>query len=378
VTVHNSQPGVNYTAYYNNSAISGSVTGNGSTITIPVNTATLTVGSNTITISATQPSCGSANLLNTATITILPAPSAAVTVSGPLTFCTGDSVTLSAPTGLNYSWSNGALAQSITVSQAGTYSVTVTDGNGCSAGSQSLSVTVLASPVAAITAGGPLTFCQGDFVQLDATGGSSYNWSNGATGASVNIAAAGSYYVIASNGSCTDTSATVTVNVNPLPTVSFSMGPDTFFCVNSAALTLPAGSPAGGIYSGSGVTGNTFDPAAAGAGSVMISYTYTDANGCSSSAGDWVTVDVCTGMAEPNSIAAAVVPNPTTGNAMISWPGKAGISQLEVIDATSRLVISKNVDGQSSAEISLAGFAPGIYLVRLSGAEIAYLRLVRE
>lgn len=51
-------------------------------------------------------------------------------------------------------------------------------------------------------------------------------------------------------------------------------------CVNGAAVTLTGGSPTGGVYSGTGVSGGMFYPTVAGVGSHTITYTYTNANGC--------------------------------------------------------------------------------------------------
>jgi hypothetical protein len=48
-----------------------------------------------------------------------------ITASGPTTFCNGGSVTLTASAGTSYLWSNGATTQSITVTNAGSYTVTV-------------------------------------------------------------------------------------------------------------------------------------------------------------------------------------------------------------------------------------------------------------
>ncbi len=48
-----------------------------------------------------------------------------ITASGPLTFCQGDSVTLTSSSGANYLWSNGATTQSIKVKSAGSYNVSV-------------------------------------------------------------------------------------------------------------------------------------------------------------------------------------------------------------------------------------------------------------
>ncbi len=84
----------------------------------------------------------------------------------------------------------------------------------------------------------------------------------------------------------------VTVAVSVLPTVSFS-GLASSYCTTSSQVTL-SGSPVGGSFSGPGITGNIFDPAAAGTGTHSITYSYTDGNGCSNSTTQQVTVNaVC-------------------------------------------------------------------------------------
>lgn len=86
-------------------------------------------------------------------------------------------------------------------------------------------------------------------------------------------------------------SVSITITVNPLPVVSFT-GLAGTYCLTDAAVIL-AGTPAGGTFSGPGVSGNVFDPAAAGAGTHSIVYTFTDANGCTNSETQQVTVNTC-------------------------------------------------------------------------------------
>ena len=72
---------------------------------------------------------------------------------------------------------------------------------------------------------------------------------------------------------------TYPVIVHPLPIVTAgSYGPT---CVTASPLSL-SGLPAGGTWSGSGVSGSTFTPSVAGAGTIRVYYSYTDENGCSS------------------------------------------------------------------------------------------------
>ena len=62
-------------------------------------------------------------------------------------------------------------------------------------------------------------------------------------------------------------------------------------CANAPAFTLTGGTPAGGTYSGLGVSSGSFNPASVGAGNYAIQYTYTDGNGCSASASPSITVN---------------------------------------------------------------------------------------
>lgn len=61
--------------------------------------------------------------------------------------------------------------------------------------------------------------------------------------------------------------------------VNIGLGPFPDLCENGGTYTLTSGTPTGGLYSGNGVIGSIFNPAAAGAGSHAITYTYTDTSG---------------------------------------------------------------------------------------------------
>ncbi|MFC2111321.1 DNRLRE domain-containing protein, partial [Bacteroidota bacterium] len=76
-------------------------------------------------------------------------------------------------------------------------------------------------------------------------------------------------------------SDTQIVVVNPLPIVSIS-GLDQSYCLNSIPDTL-TGMPSGGTFNGTGIIVNTFNPSIVGTGYINITYSYTDANGCSNS-----------------------------------------------------------------------------------------------
>ena len=172
-------------------------------------------------------------------------PTPNISTSGPTTFCEGGSVTLTAPAGYTYRWSNDATTQSIVVTQSGSYSVTITDAYGCSKTSSALTVTVKANPPATITPSGPTTFCQGGSVTLSAPAGQSfYRWSNNAIGQSIVVTESGNYSVtVTGSNGCTATSAPTTVTVHgnaPTPQITQS-GPVTFCEGGSVTLTAPSG-----------------------------------------------------------------------------------------------------------------------------------------
>src|SRR5207253_2230749 len=89
---------------------------------------------------------------------------------------------------------------------------------------------------------------------------------------------------------------------------------DSIFCHNDAAVTL-TGTPAGGTFSGTGVTGNSFNPAGLSNGNITLSYSYTDSlTGCSNTSSRIVTITFCTGVNSFNVAAnAKVFPNPNWG-----------------------------------------------------------------
>lgn len=88
------------------------------------------VGTHIVTYTITQGGCtGSA----TQSTTISASPLVQISASGPTAFCNGGSITLTATQGSGYTWSNGAITQSVTVNQTGSFNVTVTNPGGCSA-----------------------------------------------------------------------------------------------------------------------------------------------------------------------------------------------------------------------------------------------------
>ncbi|MBI2259466.1 MAG: PKD domain-containing protein [Flavobacteriia bacterium] len=117
---------------------SGSSSGSMNSVSLPQTISNLIEGNYTIIFNSSF-SCPS-NSLN-ATLVDPASPTPSITTGGSTIICQGESVQLISSSADAYLWSNGETSQSINVSSAGTFNVTVTE-NGCSGVSSDVSVVV--------------------------------------------------------------------------------------------------------------------------------------------------------------------------------------------------------------------------------------------
>lgn len=222
-----------------------------------------------------------------------------VQVSGPTNVCVNEGLvalaitpgaTLTGPGSVGNDQFDPALAGPGThVLQA-----TVLDSVGCS-NQATWTITVADVTTASFTVA--LTWCVDD-ASVPLTGGQPQGGTYAGAGVSGGsfdpaLAGVGSHtlrYVFVNALGCSDT-ATQTVEVRPLPVIAIA--PLDTVCLDAGPQALTA-NPAGGVFSGPGVSGSQFDPAGAGQGSHTLRYAYTDSLGCS----------------QRDSIAVQVVPGP--------------------------------------------------------------------
>ena len=158
-------------------------------------------GVGTHTITYTNTSCAGCSGVTTQTVVVNDVPTA--TISGTASFCIGGSTTLSSSSATGNVWSpGGATTQTLTVTSAGGYSVTVTNGSGCSATSATTTVTQNPLPATpTITASGATTFCDPGTVDLTSSSATGNVWSpGGATTQTITASATGSYTVTVTDG----------------------------------------------------------------------------------------------------------------------------------------------------------------------------------
>lgn len=165
------------------------------------------------------------------------------------TVCAGQPVVLDATqSGATYVWNNGSTAATLTPNSTGTYSVTVSDGAGCSL-TDSVVVTFL--PPSGFSLGADTTYC-GNFTRILSTGSPSTNWSTGATGPQITITTPGIYWAT-DNNQCF--SATDTIQISQLSAPALALPADTGFCPGDSVMLSVAG--AASILWSTGATGNS-------------------------------------------------------------------------------------------------------------------------
>ncbi|GAB3697614.1 hypothetical protein GCM10027592_21930 [Spirosoma flavus] len=214
-----------------------------------------------------------------------------VTAANPTTFCQGGATTLSTSDNAAYNWSSGQTSRSITVQTGGTYTVAVTDQNGCTS-PRSSGVAVVVNPLPptpSITASRSTTFCADQQLTLTASEDQQYQWTNGQTSRAISVSQTGSYSLRTLNSfSCVSAaSPPVQVLVNPLPPApTLTASGRTVFCDGDQVI-LTAASLLKPVWT-TGDTTRTITVRQSGSYTARVK----DANGCDSPPSVAQTVDV--------------------------------------------------------------------------------------
>lgn len=310
---------------------------------------------------------------------------ATIATAGPTFFCQGESLQLTANEGDSYLWSNGATTQSITVTEADDYTVVVTT-NGCQATSEAVTISVNPLPVVTLATISPL--CVNNR-SIELQGGSPSGGSftvNGSPETALDPAQVGIgqhtvTYSYTDGNNCTG-SASRQVAVNGLPAVSFS-GLASSYLPTDGAVEL-SGSPVGGVFNGTGISGIAFSPPTAGLGTHGISYAVVDGNGCVGVSALCTTVDIATGGGiglDNGGDGVEVYPNPSNGVFTVTFEDMDGIVQLSVFDVRGREVASQSLTARdrTAQNIDLSGFASGVYTLRIQSTKgTSGMKLVKE
>jgi predicted MPP superfamily phosphohydrolase len=278
---------------------------------------------------------GCTALATTNITSITTAPTATLAASNSLN-CSVQSATLTAETGAGYSYqfSLGAIQRGssniATVGSPGSYSVTVTDANGCTALAITSVTSDTAAPTATLAASNSLN-CTLTSATITAGMGAgySYQFSAGATqiGTSnmAEVIAGGTYSVTVSANGCTAINSVVVSQSNTSPSVSLTSG--TLVCGQPTVMLTASGGTSYSFSTGQTGATNTITVSAAGTYSVLV----TDANGCTALATTTVISDT---VAPTATLTASNSLNCGTTSATLTAGTGVGYSYLFSVGAT--------------------------------------------
>lgn len=248
----------------------------------------------------------------TQSITVTEPQPLAVTLTTTGALCNGScngqvsTVTTGGTTPYGYNWSSGCATASCTNLCAGSYSVQITDNNGCTISDS----TTVAEPAPLVVSATPVdAHCnQSDgsasASSIGGTGAAAYTWLPGnSTGSNLPNIPAGTYSVVATDANgCTDTAAFIVNNINGVSAALLSSVDITCFGGSDGTITISASS---------GTPGYTYTwlPASAGSDSTATNLaagnytvTVTDAAGCISSVTTTLTQPTALTLATSTSV----------------------------------------------------------------------------
>ena len=303
------------------------------------------------------------------TVQVNPTPTAPViSANGPTSFCTGGSVTLTSSQSSGNVWSNGSVANAITVNASGTFTVTYTDNNGCSATSTSTIVDVSNAPVPTINASATEA-CTGETVTLTSSTADSYTWSNGGTTQSITVNATETVTVTTTNANACNgvgTSAPITVTFTQTPTAAGS------FTTSGNVVTFTNTSTNATDYSwdfGDFTNSSAAAPLHAYAANGSYTVVLTALNGnCADEFTMTVSISVSleelSGLSEVN-----LYPNPTNAETTISFNSQvAQEANLKMVNQLGQIVSNYVINtetGFNQIELGTAEFNNGLYTIMI-------------
>ncbi len=210
-------------------------------------------------------------------LTVNAKPSA--TINGANEICEGSNTELTATGGAGYVWNTTATTDKITVNTAGIYTVTITDGNGCTS---IINKALAVNNVPIATINGANEICEGSNTEFTATGGISYLWNTSETTDKITVNTAARYSVTVTDaiGCMAEFSKTLSVYIAPIVNISG----DNEICEGESKILTASG---GSSYVwNTGATTNTIQINSSGIYTVSV----TNNNGCVGSTSFGVTL----------------------------------------------------------------------------------------
>ncbi|HEX8516410.1 MAG TPA: nidogen-like domain-containing protein [Bacteroidia bacterium] len=296
-------------------------------------------------------------------------PSPTPLILGTLAICGGSTADLYVDSASIYPaifWSTGSTNDSVSVG-GGTYTVTVTDLNGCTATSPSVTVSASSLDITSSAA----TFCDGDSVLLTAnanpSSGATYSWYNLNNTSTVYVDTTGSYFATVNYPNGCTISDTVSVFSIPIGTPTTTFSYTTPVCklgANPTVIVPPAFTPGGNFSSTGGLSINpstgVINLASSAAGTYTVTYN-VPASACGPAGSSTATITINPPVApvlnfsyQPAVCAndtnqfPTLIPGFDSGGVFTSTPG------LSIVDSTGEIILASSTPGTYTITYTLA------------------------
>jgi gliding motility-associated-like protein len=229
--------------------------------------------------------------MNSNTVTLTVNDPTVTASSTPTSLCIGSSATLTAGGATTYTWNPGASTGStlaVTPTVTSTYSVTGTNTMGCT-GTTTVSITVYINPTVTAAAS-PTTLCSGLSTTLTSAGAMSYTWIPGSLPGStvvVTPTTSTTYSVIGVNGVCPADTATISINVLPVPQNVTATNSGTITCLTPSVNLFGSTTTTNVAYQWAGpgsYTSSVQNPTGITTGGVYTLSVIDMTNGCTTTA----------------------------------------------------------------------------------------------
>ncbi len=346
----------------------GNVTGNTIVVTpvVPTLYTVTGIGSNSCFASANQ------------IVIVNPSPTLNISSSNPL-ICLGGNATLNINGASTYTWNSGANSSSLVVSpiQNTTYTVVGEDATTNCKSTSTIAVSVF-SPSLSIT--GNTAICIGASATLQASGGNTYNWSNGGPSAIniVNPSSTTIYSVSAlTNSGSINCSSSASIQVVVKPNPSITVVPSrSVICKGETANVSATGAQTytwstGDITASVNVTSSLV---------TTINYTVTGTSslGCVGSNSTSVKINSCIGLETYTGLDQSFIlfPNPNQGHFVIEC---ATDIQVSVYNQIGELIVTKQLSGAKQYDMDLSQLNAGVYFISaFDGNNRIYKKMIVE
>jgi hypothetical protein len=249
---------------------------------------------------------------------------------------------------------------------AGTYTVTITDANGCTV-SQTATVTEPTMLGVNATIIDPI-LCNGGTGTIDISGNGGTAPYTG-TGMLTITPGVQTYMVTDANGCNAQTTVTIT---EPTPLVATSSATDELLGADGTASVNATGGTA--PYSYSWTPGGASTPTLSGLVAGLYMVTVTDANGCGVTLEEQVGSQV--GLNSLNQeTAISVYPNPSVTTITVSNSTSTAFNEVGVFTSEGRLLVKFSLTGNESRILDISSWSPGRYVLKHASGVLPIVKL---